>query len=249
MYRADGCYNIGDGSTIVPVQISITQQVTEAASPRTRVRRHPERARHDRETLFSILDEGLVCHLGFVDAGSPFVIPTMYARAGEMVYVHGAPASRMLRHARAGVELCLTVTILDGLVLARSVFNHSMNYRSAVVIGQGREVTDPEEKMLASRALVEQVCRGRWSDARHPSAKELGATVIVRLDLAEASVKVRSGGPVDQDEDLGLEVWAGEIPLRLRPLAPVADQRVECRAEMPDYAVRYTRDGWTDPAG
>ncbi|MBJ7600600.1 MAG: pyridoxamine 5'-phosphate oxidase family protein [Candidatus Nephthysia bennettiae] len=235
---------------MVPVQISIAQQVTEeAASPRTRVRRHPERARHDREVLLSILDEGLVCHLGFVDGGSPFVIPTMYARAGDLLYVHGAPASRMLRQARAGVELCLTVTILDGLVLARSVFNHSMNYRSAVVMGRGTEVTDPEEKMLASQALVEHVCRGRWSDARHPSVKELGATVIVRLDLAEASVKVRSGAPVDQEEDLGLEVWAGEIPLRLRPLPALADQSVEGRAEMPDYALRYTRDGWTDPAG
>jgi uncharacterized protein len=191
----------------------------------------------------------LVCHLGFVDGGSPFVIPTMYARSGDVLYVHGAPASRMLREARAGVELCLTVTILDGLVLARSVFNHSMNYRSAVVLGRGQEVTDPEEKMLASRALVEHVCRGRWSDARHPSAKELGATVIVRLDLSEASVKVRSGGPVDQEDDLGLDVWAGEIPLGLRPLTPISDQRAESRAGMPDYALRYTRNGWTDPVG
>jgi nitroimidazol reductase NimA-like FMN-containing flavoprotein (pyridoxamine 5'-phosphate oxidase superfamily) len=223
--------------------------VSEAASPRTRVRRHPERARHDRDCLNSILDEGLVCHLGFVDGGGPFVIPTMYARAGGVIYLHGAPASRMLRQARAGVELCLTVTILDGLVLARSVFNHSMNFRSAVVLGRAREVTDPEEKMLASQALVEHVCRGRWSDARHPSTKELAATVIVRMDLAEASVKVRSGGPVDQDDDLGLEVWAGEIPLRMRSQAPIQDARAQVRAALPDYAVRYTRHGWTDPAG
>jgi uncharacterized protein len=223
--------------------------VSEAVSPRTRVRRHPERARHDRESLNSILDEGLVCHLGFVDGGGPFVIPTMYARAGDVIYVHGAPASRMLRQARAGVELCLTVTILDGLVLARSVFNHSMNFRSAVVLGRGQEVTDPEEKMLASRALVEHVCRGRWAHARHPSDKELAATVIVRLELAEASVKVRSGGPVDQDDDLGLEVWAGEIPLRMRPLAPIPDAHAEVRAPIPDYAVGYTRHGWTDLAG
>jgi nitroimidazol reductase NimA-like FMN-containing flavoprotein (pyridoxamine 5'-phosphate oxidase superfamily) len=223
--------------------------VTEAGNRRAKVRRHPERARHDRESLDSILDEGLVCHLGFVDGGAPFVIPTMYARAGDVVYVHGAPASRMLRQARAGVELCLTVTLLDGLVLARSVFNHSVNYRSAVVLGRGQEVTDPEEKMLASQALVEHVCRGRWSDARHPSAKELAATVIVRLNLAEASVKVRSGGPVDQAEDLGLEAWAGEIPLRFRPLPPVPDAGAESQVAMPDYAVRYTRHGWTDPSG
>ena len=167
--------------------------MSRAGGARTAVRRHPDRARHDRESLFSILDEGLVCHLGFVDGGSPFVIPTMYARAGDLLYIHGAPASRMLRLARSGAELCLTVTILDGLVLARSVFNHSMNYRSAVVLGRGQEVTDPDERMLASAALVEHVCRGRWADARHPSAKELGATLIVRLSLDEASVKVRGG--------------------------------------------------------
>jgi nitroimidazol reductase NimA-like FMN-containing flavoprotein (pyridoxamine 5'-phosphate oxidase superfamily) len=213
------------------------------------VRRHPERARYESEALTSILDEGLVCHLGFVDGGAPFVIPTIYARSGDVVYLHGAPASRMLQRARAGVDICMTVTLLDGLVLARSVFNHSMNYRSAVVLGRAQEVTDPQEKMLASRALVEHVCWGRWSDARHPSAKELAATVIVRLSLAESSVKVRTGGPLDQEEDLELPIWAGEIPLRLGALPPVSDGHAQGVVATPDYAVRYTRPGWTDPAG
>jgi nitroimidazol reductase NimA-like FMN-containing flavoprotein (pyridoxamine 5'-phosphate oxidase superfamily) len=184
-----------------------------------------------------------------VDGGVPFVIPTMYARAGDVIYLHGAPASRMLRRARAGVDLCLTVTILDGLVLARSVFSHSMNYRSAVVLGRALEVSDPGEKLLASRALVEHVCRGRWSDARHPSARELAATSIVRLDLGEASVKMRSGGPLDKDEDLAPGVWAGEIPLRLRSLPPVPDERAGSAVATPTYVIRYTREGWTDPAG
>jgi nitroimidazol reductase NimA-like FMN-containing flavoprotein (pyridoxamine 5'-phosphate oxidase superfamily) len=222
---------------------------SEAGGARTTVRRHPERARHDREGLLSILDEGLVCHLGFVDGGSPFVIPTMYARAGEVLYVHGAPASRMLRRARGGAEVCLTVTLLDGLVMARSVFNHSMNYRSAVVLGRAQEVTDTEEKMLASEALVEHVCRGRWADARHPSPKELGATVIVRLRLDESSVKVRSGAPVDQEEDLQLPVWAGQVPLKTVGEPPVSDEHAGSVVATPAYALRYTRRGWTDPAG
>jgi uncharacterized protein len=225
--------------------------VTSADSRRTRVRRHPERARYDRETLLPILDEGLFCHLAFVDEGSPFVVPTLYARAGDALYVHGAPASRMLRLAREGLEVCLTVTLLDGLVLARSVFNHSMNYRSVMVLGRAREVTDPEEKMLASEVLVEHVCRGRWAEARHPSAKELGATVIVKLDLTEASAKVRSGGPIDQEEDLALPVWAGQIPLRVRPLAPISHHAEEARDEpdVPGYAAAYSRPGWTDLTG
>jgi uncharacterized protein len=209
---------------------------SEAGGARTTVRRHPERARHDRESLLSILDEGLVCHLGFVEGGSPFVIPTMYARAGDVLYVHGA-------------EVCLTVTLLDGLVMARSVFNHSMNYRSAVVLGRAQEVTDTEEKMLASEALVEHVCRGRWADARHPSPKELGATVIVRLRLDESSVKVRSGAPVDQEEDLRLPVWAGQVPLKTVAEPPVSDEHVGSVVATPAYALRYTRRGWTDPAG
>jgi nitroimidazol reductase NimA-like FMN-containing flavoprotein (pyridoxamine 5'-phosphate oxidase superfamily) len=222
---------------------------SEAPTRRTRVRRHPERARYDRETVFSILDEALICHLGIVDGGTPFVLPTMYARAGEVIYVHGAPASRMLKTARSGIDLCLTVTLLDGLVMARSVFSHSMNYRSVMVVGRAEEVTEQQEKLLASRALVEHVCRGRWAEARQPSVKELAATVILRLHLGEVSAKVRSGGPLDQEEDLALPVWAGEIPLRTRSLTPVTHDAVPEESEVPRYAERYRRPGWTGPTG
>jgi uncharacterized protein len=227
---------------------SETTAVTDAPAPteRTKVRRRPDRGRYDRETVHAILDEGLICHLGFVVDGTPFVMPTMYARDGDVVYVHGAPASRMLRAAAGPTEVCLTVTLLDGLVLARSVFDHSMNYRSVVVIGRAEAVTDPAEKMAASKALVEHVCRGRWADARHPSAKELNATSILRLSLAEASAKVRSGGPKDDEADMGLAVWAGEVPLRSRSMAPVPDDQLVDGVAAPDYATSYTRPGWTD---
>src|SRR5439155_25186780 len=161
-------------------------------SERTRVRRHPERADYAREVAVRILDEALICHLGFVEGGVPYVIPTMYARRGSALYIHGSPASRMLTTAASGVQVCLTVTLLDGLVLARAVFSHSMNYRSVVVIGRAVEVTDSDEKMTAFEALVEHVCEGRWVDARHPNPKELKATRVLRLDLDEMSTKLRT---------------------------------------------------------
>ena len=213
-----------------------------APTARTKVRRHPERATYDGETVRAILDEGLICHLGFVVDGTPFVMPTMYARRGDVVYVHGSPASRMLRTAAGPADVCLTVTLLDGLVMARSVFSHSMNYRSVVVVGRAEEVTDRDEKMLASEALVEHVCRGRWADARHPSRKELDTTVILRLPIDEASAKVRSGGPKDAEADLDLPVWAGQLPLRVRPLPPEPEDQ-EARPA-PAYATDYTRPGW-----
>lgn len=221
------------------------EQDGRAPSTRTTVRRHPERSTYDQEAVHSILDEGLICHLGFVVDGTPFVMPTMYARDGDHVYVHGSPASRMLRTAAGPVDVCLTVTLLDGLVLARSVFSHSMNYRSVVVIGRAREVTDREEKLRASRALVEHVCRGRWADARHPNRKELDTTAILDLPLDEASAKVRDGGPKDSEADRDLPVWAGHLPLVVRPLPPVPDQEVRPGLSAPDYAERYTRPGWT----
>jgi uncharacterized protein len=217
-----------------------------ATTPRTKIRRHPERGAYDRETVHSILDEGLICHLGFVVDGTPFVMPTMYARRGDVIYVHGSPASRMLRTAAGPADVCLTVTLLDGLVLARSVFSHSMNYRSVVVVGRAEEVTDVEEQMLASEALVEHVCRGRWADARHPNAKELTTTLILRLPLDEVSAKVRAGGPKDAEADLDLPVWAGHLPLAVRPLPPVPDERAGADVQAPAYATGYTRAGWTD---
>jgi nitroimidazol reductase NimA-like FMN-containing flavoprotein (pyridoxamine 5'-phosphate oxidase superfamily) len=222
------------------------QPAPSAPSARTRVRRHPERAQYDREAVLAILDEGLVCHLGFVVDGAPFVMPTMYARRGDVIYVHGSPASRMLTTAAGPADVCLTVTLLDGLVMARAAFSHSMNYRSAVVVGQAVEVTDPEEKLMASEALVEHVCAGRWAEARHPNRKELAATLVLRLDLEEVSAKVREGGPKDTEDDLGLPVWAGEVPLRTRPQPPVRHPDVREDVETPGYAIAYTRPGWTD---
>ncbi|MHB8468684.1 MAG: pyridoxamine 5'-phosphate oxidase family protein [Gaiellaceae bacterium] len=180
-----------------------------------RVRREPERGRYDRETIEAILDEGLFCHLGFEVDGQPYVIPTLHARLGDRLYVHGSAASRMLRNAAAGMRVCVTVTLLDGLVLAKSVFNHSVNYRSAVVLGTATLVDGEQEKVEALRAFTEHVAPGRWDEARQPTAQELKATWILSLPLDEASAKVRDGGPHDEPEDEGLPVWAGVVPVHL----------------------------------
>ena len=186
-----------------------------AATDRTKVRRHPERGAYDREPIDAILDEALICHVGFVVDGQPFVIPTIHARAGDVLYLHGSSASRMMRTVAGGVDVCVTATLLDGIVLARSVYNSSMNYRSAVVLGRAREVVDPDEKLTALETIVEHIAPGRWADARSPNRKELKATSVLALPLNEASAKIRTGPPTDFDEDLDLPVWAGVIPLRL----------------------------------
>jgi nitroimidazol reductase NimA-like FMN-containing flavoprotein (pyridoxamine 5'-phosphate oxidase superfamily) len=178
------------------------------------VKREPKRGRYDRETIDAILDEALVSHLGFVHDGQPFVIPTLHARAGDRVYVHGSAASRMLRELDGGVPVCLTATLFDGLVLAKSVFNHSVNYRSVVVLGTATRVPD-EEKEQALRALTEQLAPGRWDEARTPTSQELKATWILSLPLDEASAKLREGGPEDEPEDVDLPVWAGVVPTHL----------------------------------
>jgi uncharacterized protein len=193
------------------------------ATDRTRVRRHPERGVYDREPIDAILDEALICHVGFVVDGQPFVIPTIHARAGDVLYLHGSPASRMLRTLRDGVDVCVTATLLDGIVLARSVYNHSMNYRSTVVLGRAREVVDAEEKLAALEAIVEHMVPGRWSDARKPTQGELDGTTVLALALDEASAKVRSGPPKDFDRDMELPVWAGVIPLRVEVGAARSD--------------------------
>jgi len=193
-----------------------------APSSRTRVRRAPRRAAYDRATVEAILDEALVAHLGFTDAeGQPYVIPTIHARVGDMVYIHGSTASRAIRTLAGGVPVCLTVTLLDGLVLARSAFHHSMNYRSVVVLGRAVAVAGAAERRAALDALVEQLVPGRTADARRPSAQELKATQVLALPLDEASAKVRTGGPVDDEADRDLPVWSGVIPLRLAPDIPV----------------------------
>ncbi len=213
----------------------------QPASPRTTVRRLPSRGAYDSETISRILDEGLVCHIGFVVEGQPFVIPTTYVRMGEQLYVHGSAASRMLRTLDGGVELCITVTLLDGLVLARSAFKHSMNYRSVVVLGRARAVSQPEEKRRVLTALVEHVMPGRSRQVREPNDKELAATLVLSLALTEASAKIRRGPPLDEESDYALTCWAGELPLRIQPLAPVRDPRLKAEVQTPDALATYRR--------
>jgi nitroimidazol reductase NimA-like FMN-containing flavoprotein (pyridoxamine 5'-phosphate oxidase superfamily) len=200
------------------------------------VRRLPERARYDRATVDSILDEGFVCHVGFVDRGSPVVIPTAYARVGDVLYLHGAQANAALRSVASGEPACVTVTLLDGLVLARSAFHHSINYRSVVIFGKASEVTDLDEKRRAVDAIVEHIVPGRSADARNPTEAELRATRVVRMPIDEASAKVRTGGPADDDEDLALPIWAGYVPLRLEADQAVADIDLDPAIPLPGYA-------------
>jgi uncharacterized protein len=214
-----------------------------ATSDRTRIVREPQRAVYDRELIYKILDEGFVCHVGFTADVQTFVIPTMYARVGDALYFHGSAASRMLRGVSTGLNVCITVTLADGLVLARSVFNHSMNYRSAVALGNASIVDEPEEKLDALRAFTEKILPGRWSDARQPNEKELKATSILRLPLTEISAKVRTGGVEDDAEDYALPVWAGVVPLRLVADAPLRDERCDPALPTPAYAVNFRSGG------
>jgi uncharacterized protein len=209
---------------------------------RTRVVREPEHAVYDRAAAYRILDEGFVCHVGFVADGQPFVIPTSYGRKDDDLYLHGSAASRMLRNLDEGVSVCVTVTLLDGLVLARSIFNHSMNYRSVVVLGTAVAVTDPQEKLQALRLLSEHILPGRWQDVRQPNEKELKATLALRLPIEEFSAKVRRGPPVDDEEDYSYPTWAGVIPLTLVPGEPVADPRLDSARAVPAYARDYSRE-------
>lgn len=212
-----------------------------APSERTRVRRLPERGAYQRAVIEAILDEGLVCHLGFVADAQPFVIPTVYARLGDQLYLHGSPASRMLRSLSQGVPVCATVTLVDGLVLARSAFHHSMNYRSVVVLGVARPVDDAGERLAALRAIVEHLVPGRWPDVRRPDARELVRTAVLALPIDEASAKLRSGGPKDDEADLALDVWAGHVPLELVPGAPVPCPAARAELAPPACATAWRR--------
>ena len=207
----------------------------------TRVVREAHRGAYDRETIYKILDEGYVCHVGFAADGQPFVIPTLFARVGDAIYFHGSAASRMLRNVSDGIAVCLTVTLTDGFVLARSVFNHSMNYRSVVALGKATPVEQPEEKLEALHAFTEKIIRGRWNDARQPNEKELKATSILRLPLTEVSAKIRSGPVEDDAPDYALPVWAGIIPLSLTPGKPIRDERCDPSIPTPAYAAQYKR--------
>ena len=193
---------------------------------RTKVRRLSSRGSYERETIYAILDEALICHVGFVVDGQPFVIPTIHWREGDTLYFHGSAASRMLRTLRGGVDACVTVTLLDGLVMARSAFHHSMNYRSVVVFGKARDVSDREEKLRALERLVEHIAPGRSAEVRAPNESELRQTLVLALPLEEASAKVRTGGPVDDADDYQLPVWAGVVPMRIVRGEPIVDEVV-----------------------
>jgi len=208
-------------------------------TPRTRVVREPQRAIYDRDTVNQILDEAFLCHLGFAIEGQPFVIPMSYGRDRDVLYIHGSPASRMLRHLEQGVPVCVTVTLVDGLVLARSVFNHSMNYRSVIILGTAKLVDDPKEKLAALRALSEHILPHRWDDSRQPNEKELKATSVLCLPINEFSAKVRVGPPVDDADDYTFSTWAGVIPLEMNSGTPIRDER--CKQELPAYLKNYSR--------
>jgi uncharacterized protein len=208
-------------------------------SARTQLRRKRERGSHDRSLVHAVLDEGLVCHVGVCEGGAPKVLPTTYARVGDVVYLHGAPGNHVLRTLAAGAEACLTVTLLDGVVLARSAFHHSMNYRSVVLFGVPRRVEDPAEKRAAVAAVVDHVAPGRSADARPPTDAELTSTLVVAFPIGEGSAKVRRGGPLDDDADLGLAVWAGVVPLETVSLAPVPDGPQPGAQGAPAYAADY----------
>ena len=210
-------------------------------TPRTRVVREPQRAVYDRAAAYQILDEGFLCHVGFVADGQPFVIPTSYGRKNDNLYIHGSAASRMLRTLDQGVPVCVTVTLPDGLVLARSIFNHSMNYRSVVVLGTAVAVTDSQEKLEALRALSEHILPGRWDEVRQPNERELKATLVMRLPIEEFSAKVRQGPPVDDAEDYSFPTWAGVIPLEMAAGEPISDAKLEPGREAPEYARHYAR--------
>jgi uncharacterized protein len=210
-------------------------------TPRTQVKRRAQRGNYDRPVIHQILDEGLICHVGFVVEGQPFVIPTAYGRIDDQIYIHGSPMSRMLRSLQQGIEVCITVTLLDGLVLARSAFHHSMNYRSVVIFGTARLVETPAEKMAALKAFTEHIIRDRWSEVRPPTTPELAGTLVLALSLQEASAKVRTGPPVDDEADYALPVWAGELPLRLVADPPMGDPRMSPGMAIPDSVQRYDR--------
>jgi hypothetical protein len=217
--------------------------MSDAPTLALKIQRHPERAVADRAMAFAILDEALICHVGFVAGGRPWVIPTMYAREGEVLYLHGSPASRMLRTLAGGLDVSVTVTLLDGLVLARSVFSHSMNYRSVVIAGTATEVDDPDRKLAAMRSLVEHVLPGRWDEVRSPNAKEMATTLVLALPLDHLSTKARTGPPSDIPADRDLPVWAGEIPVGLAFGTPQADPLVSDSALPVSVLAQITSGG------
>jgi nitroimidazol reductase NimA-like FMN-containing flavoprotein (pyridoxamine 5'-phosphate oxidase superfamily) len=208
---------------------------------KNKIQRLPKRGHYDRETIYKILDEALICHVGFVENKQPYVIPINFARVGDTIFLHGAKASRLLKHIEAGHPVCVEATLVDGLVLARSVFHHSVNYRSVVLFGKGRKVEDDQEKLAALEAVTEHLIPGRWSEARLPNRKEMNATTVVSIKIDQASAKVRSGPPGDEEADYELPIWAGVLPLEETSLTPIKDERMIRDVAVPGYVARYSR--------
>jgi uncharacterized protein len=210
-------------------------------TPRTTLKRLPKRGSHERETINQILDEGFICHVGFAIEGQPFVIPTGYARVGDKLIIHGSQASRMLRALKTGIDACVTVTLIDALVLARSAFHHSMNYRSVVILGRATQIDERDKKTEALFALSEHMIPGRWQEVRKPSEAELQQTTVLSMPIAEASAKIRSGPPLDDEEDYAMDVWAGVLPMRMIAENPLPDPRLPSGIEIPKYVREYKR--------
>jgi len=214
---------------------------TITQTERTRLRRLPKRGAFDRETVYSILDEAFICHIGFAVDGQPYVVPTSFGRVDNTLYIHGSSASRMLRNLAGGIDMCFTVTHVDALVLARSAFHHSINYRSVVVLGNATQVDDTDEKTSALEAITNHIVPGRWADVRWPNELELKATSVLKLSIDEASAKIRVGPPIDDEEDYDLDIWAGLLPLSIKTGEPVDDDRLKAGLVPPDNINHYTR--------
>lgn len=210
---------------------------------KNRIKRLPKRGHYDQETIYRILDEALICHVGFVEKRQPYVIPINFARVDDSIVLHGARASRLLKHIEMGNPVCVEATIVDGLVLARSVFHHSVNYRSVVIFGKGCLILEEQEKLMALKSITEHLIPGRWNETRPPNRKELNATSVVSIKIDEASAKVRVGPPIDDEEDYCLPVWAGILPLQEMAFAPIRDERLPDHVSLPEYIVGYSRKG------
>ena len=210
-----------------------------APTARTRVKRIPKRASYDRDAIYSLLDSALACHVGFVVDSQPFVIPTLHVRIADRLYIHGSAASRMLGAAAEGTPIAVTVTHIDGLVLARSAFHHSVNYRSVVILGAAILVTDPSEKLTVMKGLIDHVAPGRWDHIRHPNEKELAATSVLSIPIVEASAKLRSGDPLDDEADYAMPIWCGQIPIATNTLPPIADARLAASTPIPAHVTEY----------
>jgi nitroimidazol reductase NimA-like FMN-containing flavoprotein (pyridoxamine 5'-phosphate oxidase superfamily) len=223
------------------VQADRLDSLNNAIAPtaRTRVKRLPKRASYDRDAIYSLLDSALVCHVGFVVDSQPFVIPTLHVRIADRLYIHGSAASRMLGAAAEGTPIAVTVTHIDGLVLARSAFHHSVNYRSVVILGAATLVTDPSEKLTVMKGLIDHVAPGRWDHIRHPNEKELAATSVLSIPIVEASAKLRSGDPLDDEADYAMRIWCGQIPIATKTLTPIADARLDASTPIPEHITEY----------